>query len=99
MTYRRCGRSGLQLPAISSACGRTSAMTAARQQPRDPAEGFDLGITHFDLANNYGPPYGSAETNFGGSSRGPPAVSRRARDLDEGRLRHVAGSIRRVGLA
>jgi L-glyceraldehyde 3-phosphate reductase len=66
MTYNRCGRSGVQLPAVSLglwhnfggiddyAVGRSIVLRA-----------FDLGITHFDLANNYGPPPGSAETNFG----------------------------------
>jgi L-glyceraldehyde 3-phosphate reductase len=67
MEYRRSGRSGLLLPAISlglwhnfgnddkpTEVGRTIIRRA-----------FDLGITHFDLANNYGPPYGSAEENFG----------------------------------
>lgn len=66
MTYRRCGASGLQLPAVALglwhnfgavdkfATGRAAVLKA-----------FDLGITHFDLANNYGPPPGSAETNFG----------------------------------
>ena len=61
---------------------------------------FDLGITHFDLANNYGPPYGSAEETFGKLLRDDLAsVPRRARHLDEGGLRHVAGAVRRVGLA
>jgi len=66
MAYRRCGRSGLKLPAISlglwqnfgddrpEAVGRAILLRA-----------FDLGVTHFDLANNYGPPYGSAEAHFG----------------------------------
>ena len=61
---------------------------------------FDLGVTHFDLANNYGPPYGSAEENFGRLLRDDLApLPRRARDLDEGGLRHVARPVRRVGLA
>lgn len=66
INYRRCGRSGIQLPLISLGLwhnfgdvddfdnGREIVLTA-----------FDNGITHFDLANNYGPPYGSAEKNFG----------------------------------
>jgi L-glyceraldehyde 3-phosphate reductase len=66
MTYRRCGRSGLQLPAISLGLwqnfGGDRPIETSRQIVR---RAFDLGITHFDLANNYGPPYGSAEENFG----------------------------------
>jgi len=66
MPYRVCGRSGLKLPAISLGLwhnfGDTTSLAAQRQMLRTA---FDLGITHFDLANNYGPPYGSAEVNFG----------------------------------
>jgi L-glyceraldehyde 3-phosphate reductase len=66
MPYRTCGRSGLKLPAISLGLwhnfGDATPMDTQRQMLRTA---FDLGITHFDLANNYGPPYGSAETNFG----------------------------------
>jgi L-glyceraldehyde 3-phosphate reductase len=66
MPYRRCGRSGLKLPAISLGLwqnfGGDRPIEASRAVLR---RAFDLGITHFDLANNYGPPYGSAETNFG----------------------------------
>jgi L-glyceraldehyde 3-phosphate reductase len=66
MTYRRCGRSGLRLPALSLGLwhnfGGTSPMEPARQIIY---RALDLGITHFDLANNYGPPPGSAEENFG----------------------------------
>ena len=101
MPYRRCGRSGLLLPAISLGLwwnfGHDRPLETSRAIVR---RAFDLGITHFDLANNYGPPYGSAEENFGRcSSAGPAAVPRRARHLDEGRLRHVAGPVRRPGLA
>jgi L-glyceraldehyde 3-phosphate reductase len=64
--YRRCGRSGLDLPAISLGLwhnfGDDRPMDNSRALLR---RAFDLGITHFDLANNYGPPYGSAEINFG----------------------------------
>jgi L-glyceraldehyde 3-phosphate reductase len=64
--YRRCGRSGLMLPAISLGLwqnfGGDRPIETARAILR---RAFDRGITHFDLANNYGPPYGSAETNFG----------------------------------
>ena len=66
MQYRRCGRSGIQLPAISLGLwhnfGGVDNFENARAMLR---RAFDLGITHFDLANNYGPPYGSAEENFG----------------------------------
>ncbi len=66
MTYRRCGRSGLQLPALSLGLwhnfGHDRSLDAQRAIVR---RAFDLGVTHFDLANNYGPPYGSAEENFG----------------------------------
>ncbi|HET6738184.1 MAG TPA: aldo/keto reductase, partial [Kribbella sp.] len=63
MTYRRTGRSGLRLPAISLGLwhnfGDDKPFTTQRDILR---RAFDLGVTHFDLANNYGPPYGSAET-------------------------------------
>jgi L-glyceraldehyde 3-phosphate reductase len=66
MRYRRCGRSGVLLPAISLGLwqnfGDDRPIETSRAILR---RAFDLGITHFDLANNYGPPYGSAETNFG----------------------------------
>jgi L-glyceraldehyde 3-phosphate reductase len=66
MTYNRCGRSGLMLPAISLGLwhnfGEDKSAATARELCRTA---FDLGITHFDLANNYGPPPGSAETLFG----------------------------------
>ena len=66
MPYRRCGRSGLLLPEISLGLwqnfGDESPLAAQREILR---RAFDLGVTHFDLANNYGPPYGSAEINFG----------------------------------
>jgi L-glyceraldehyde 3-phosphate reductase len=66
MTYRRAGRSGLKLPAIS--LGLWHNFGDGRpidRQAEIVRRAFDLGVTHFDLANNYGPPYGSAETNFG----------------------------------
>lgn len=66
MPYRRCGRSGLRLPALSLGLwqnfGDDRPVEAQRAVIR---RAFDLGVTHFDLANNYGPPYGTAETNFG----------------------------------
>ena len=66
MRYNRCGRSGLALPAISLGLwhnfGNVRPLETSRAIVR---RAFDLGVTHFDLANNYGPPYGSAEENFG----------------------------------
>jgi L-glyceraldehyde 3-phosphate reductase len=66
MRYRRTGRSGLQLPAISLGLWQNF----GGDRPLETSRGilrraFDLGVTHFDLANNYGPPYGSAEETFG----------------------------------
>jgi L-glyceraldehyde 3-phosphate reductase len=66
MTYRRAGRSGLQLPAISLGLWHNFGDERPWQRQRQICRrAFDLGVTHFDLANNYGPPPGSAETNFG----------------------------------
>src|SRR5204862_6205784 len=66
MAYRRTGRSGLLLPAVSLGLwqnfGHDRPLDTSRAIVR---RAFDLGVTHFDLANNYGPPYGSAEENFG----------------------------------
>jgi L-glyceraldehyde 3-phosphate reductase len=66
MLYRTCGQSGLKLPAITLGLWHNFGDATAFQAQRDMLRtAFDAGITHFDLANNYGPPYGSAETNFG----------------------------------
>jgi L-glyceraldehyde 3-phosphate reductase len=66
MTYRRCGRSGLRLPGISLGLWHNFGDDTPYETGRGIVRrAFDLGITHFDLANNYGPPYGSAERNFG----------------------------------
>jgi L-glyceraldehyde 3-phosphate reductase len=66
MQYRRTGRSGLLLPAISLGLWHNFGGERPLETQRAIIRGaFDLGITHFDLANNYGPPYGSAEENFG----------------------------------
>jgi len=66
MTYRRCGRSGLLLPAVSLGLWQNFGDDRALELQRATLRrAFDLGVTHFDLANNYGPPYGSAEVNFG----------------------------------
>jgi L-glyceraldehyde 3-phosphate reductase len=66
MLYRRAGRSGLQLPAISLGLWHNFGGVTPLERSRAIARrAFDLGVTHFDLANNYGPPYGSAEATFG----------------------------------
>lgn len=66
MTYRRCGRSGLDLPAISLGLWHNFGDDFTLDNQRAILRrAFDLGVTHFDLANNYGPPHGSAERNFG----------------------------------
>ncbi|WP_396601022.1 L-glyceraldehyde 3-phosphate reductase [Algibacter sp. R77976] len=66
MTYKRSGKSGVLLPAISIGLWHNFGFVDPIQNGRDILRtAFDLGITHFDLANNYGPPYGSAEENFG----------------------------------
>ena len=66
MEYRRCGRSGLKLPAISLGLWHNFGGDTPHELKRDLCcAAFDHGITHFDLANNYGPPPGSAEIAFG----------------------------------
>lgn len=66
MEYRRCGRSGLRLPAVSLGLWHNFGDATLIENSRQLLQrAFDLGITHFDLANNYGPPPGSAERNFG----------------------------------
>ncbi|HET8727454.1 MAG TPA: L-glyceraldehyde 3-phosphate reductase [Alphaproteobacteria bacterium] len=66
LTYNRCGRSGLKLPAVSLGLWHNFGGDAPLENQRAMLRrAFDLGITHFDLANNYGPPPGSAEANFG----------------------------------
>ena len=66
MTYRRTGRSGLLLPAVSLGLWQNFGHDVPMdRQQKILRRAFDLGVTHIDLANNYGPPYGSAEANFG----------------------------------
>lgn len=66
MEYRRCGRSGLKLPAVSLGLWHNFGNITTFGTQRDILrKAFDLGVTHFDLANNYGPPHGEAERNFG----------------------------------
>src|SRR3954453_23099988 len=66
LPYRRCGRSGLKLPAVSLGLWHSFGHDRPLDTPREIVRrAFDLGVTHIDLANNSGPPYGSAEENFG----------------------------------
>ena len=66
MIYNRCGKSGLKLPAISLGFWKNFGSTGCFENMEKMVHtAFDLGITHFDLANNYGPQPGSAEANFG----------------------------------
>src|ERR1700723_2744338 len=66
MSYARCGRSGLQLPRISLGLWQNFGEDGSFEDAREMVlRSFDAGVTHFDLANNYGPPPGSAEENFG----------------------------------
>ncbi|WP_339719893.1 L-glyceraldehyde 3-phosphate reductase [uncultured Paraglaciecola sp.] len=66
MSYRRCGKSGLKLPALSLGLWQNfGAVDSAENAQSMLHRAFDLGINHFDLANNYGPPFGSAESTFG----------------------------------
>jgi L-glyceraldehyde 3-phosphate reductase len=71
MIYNRCGRSGLKLPAISLGLWHNFGFDKSADSMRAICQrAFDLGVTHFDLANNYGPPPGSAELAFGEILRG-----------------------------
>jgi L-glyceraldehyde 3-phosphate reductase len=66
MSYRQCGKSGIKLPLLSLGCWHNfGGDTPSLEQTDMIKTSFDGGITHFDLANNYGPPYGSAERNVG----------------------------------
>ena len=66
MGYRRCGKSGLKLPSITLGLWHNfGGKTMPTESKKIIFRAFDRGVTHFDLANNYGPPYGSAESNFG----------------------------------
>ena len=96
MTYRRTGRSGLDLPAISLGLWHNFGDDMPFDRQRAILRrAFDLGVTHFDLANNYGPPYGSAETNFGRHLADDFAPYRDELVIStQGRLRHVARPVR-----
>jgi L-glyceraldehyde 3-phosphate reductase len=73
MPYRKCGKWGLKLPAITLGCWHNFGGASPTPNMREMIHtAFDLGVTHFDLANNYGSPYGSAESNVGTILRGLP---------------------------
>jgi L-glyceraldehyde 3-phosphate reductase len=99
MQYRRSGRSGIRLPALSLGLwhnfGGVDNFENCRAMLR---RAFDLGITHFDLANNYGPPYGSAAETFGQIFK-KDFLPYRDDHLDESGLGHVARALRKSGLA
>jgi L-glyceraldehyde 3-phosphate reductase len=87
-----------RLPAVARPLAEFRRRRRVRDRPRDAAARVRRGVTHFDLANNYGPPYGSAEENFGRVLATDFAVApRRAGDLDQGGLGHVAGPYGDVG--
>ena len=66
LNYRRCGHSGLQLPPITLGLWQNfGGRNMSSEAKKMIFKAFDRGVTHFDFANNYGPPYGSAELNFG----------------------------------
>src|SRR5882762_3841634 len=94
MRYRRTGRSGLKLPLVSLGLWHNFGDERPYEGQRAICRrAFDLGVTHFDLANNYGPPYGSAERNFGrilrddfGSLRDELVISTKAGRSEERRV-------------
>jgi L-glyceraldehyde 3-phosphate reductase len=94
MKYERCGRSGVLLPRLSLGFWHNFGSVDPYERSREITRyAFDHGVTHFDLANNYGPVYGSAEETMGRLMDDVPSVSRRVIHCHEGRLRHVAGSL------
>ena len=97
--YRRCGASGLMLPAVSLGLWHNFGDTAPYENMRALCRtAFDHGITHFDLANNYGPEPGAAERNFGKILRDDlRRLPRRADHLHQGRLPDVGRPLRRLG--
>ena len=106
MKYNRCGKSGLLLPAVSLGLWHNFGDTSSYANMEKLCfTAFDNGITHFDLANNYGPEPGSAEKNFGRifkenfkPYRDEMIISTKAGyTMWEGRLHHVGGPLRRLG--
>ena len=94
--FRRCGNSGIVLPPVSLGLwqnfGGADVFETGRAAIR---RAFDRGVTHFDLANNYGPPYGSAEENFGDDpAQGLSRPAQRTHHLHQGRLGYVARPLR-----
>ena len=105
MAYVRCGKSGLKLPAISLGLWHNFGDTGVYENMKEILlTAFDNGIVHFDLANNYGPAYGSAEKNFGkilkeelGMYRDELLISTKAGfDMWEGPYGNITGWIRRL---
>lgn len=99
MTYNRCGSSGLRLPAVSLGFWHNFGSTGVYETMRKLCfTAFDNGVTHFDLANNYGPEPGSAEENLGRIDKGKfHAISRRADHQHESRIRDVERSLWKLG--
>ncbi len=98
MVYRRCGRSGVKLPAISLGLWHNFGHDVPHQTKRAILHrAFDLGITHFDLANNYGPPPGSAEYAFGSIMAEDQGLSGRDDHLVKGGVLHVGRALWGVG--
>ena len=99
MQYNRCGASGLKLPMVSLGFWHNFGDTGHYDNMKAMCRtAFDNGITHFDLANNYGPAYGSAERNLGQILRDDFfCVPGRASNQHQSRLRYVAGTLRQLG--
>ena len=98
MVYRRCGRSGILLPAVSLGLWHNFGSVDVFSNFIQIAHAaFDHGVTHFDLANNYGPAYGSAEENFGRILKKGLGAYRDEMIIYEGGLRYVAGTVWELG--
>ncbi len=97
--YKRCGKSGVLLPKISLGFWHNFGGVDPDERSRAITHyAFDHGITHFDLANNYGPPYGSAEETMGRLMKDDfPALSRRTLHLYQGGIRYLGRSLRQLG--
>ena len=97
MEYRHRARAGSSSRHLAGAVAELRRRQAREMQRAILRRAFDRGVTHFDLANNYGPPYGQAETNFGHFLKQDLMPYRdEMADLHEGRLRHVAGATARA---
>ena len=98
MVYNRCGNSGLKLPEVSLGFWHNFGDTGVYENMRQMVfTAFDNGITHFDLANNYGPEYGSAEANVGKLLKENFRPYRDELIISTSRLRYVERSIWRLG--